>query len=52
MQMRRRLLDTLKDFPAYNAIWPSLISSCRKLQEINDRINCLIHPDDRPPWRK
>ncbi|MBT9541972.1 transcription antitermination factor NusB [Akkermansia muciniphila] len=48
MQMRRRLLDTLKDFPAYNAIWPSLISSCRKLQEINDRINCLIHPDDRP----
>lgn len=48
MQMRRRLLDTLKDFPAYNGIWPSLISSCRKLQEINDRINCLIHPDDRP----
>lgn len=48
MQMRRRLLDTLKDFPAYNAIWPSLISSCSKLQEINDRINCLIHPDDRP----
>ena len=48
MQMRRRLLDTLKDFPAYNAIWPSLISSCNKLQEINDRINCLIHPDDRP----
>ena len=22
MQMRRRLLDTLKDFPAYDAIWP------------------------------
>lgn len=48
MQMRRRLLDKLKDFPAYNGIWPPLISSCNKLQEINDRINCLIHPDGRP----
>lgn len=48
MQIRRRLLDMLKDFPAYNGIWPSLISSCNKLQEINDRINCLIHPDGRP----
>lgn len=25
-----------------------LVSSCNKLQEINDRINCLIHPDGRP----
>ena len=48
MQMRRRLLDALKDFPAYNGIWAALVSSCNKLQEINDRINCLIHPDGRP----
>lgn len=48
MQMRRRLLDALKDFPAYNGIWAPLVSSCNKLQEINDRINCLIHPDGRP----
>lgn len=48
MQMRSRLQDMLKDFPAYNGIWPPLISSCNKLQEINDRINCLIHPDGRP----
>ena len=48
MQMRRRLLDALKDFPAYNGIWTPLVSSCNKLQEINDRINCLIHPDGRP----
>lgn len=47
LQMRRRLLDALKDFPAYNAIWSPLVSSCNKLQEINDRINCLIHPDGR-----
>lgn len=48
MQMRRRLLDALKDFPAYGSVWGPLISSCNKLQEINDRINCLIHPDGRP----
>ena len=38
----------LKDFPAYTGIWAPLVSSCNKLQEINDRINCLIHPDGRP----
>lgn len=48
MQMRRRLLDALKDFPAYSSIWAPLISSCHKLQEINDRVNCIIHPDGRP----
>ena len=32
MQMRRRLLDALKDFPAYNGIWAPLVSSCNKLQ--------------------
>ena len=41
MQMRGRLLDSLRDFPAYNSIWSPLISSCGKLQEINDL--SLIH---------
>ena len=48
MQMRGRLLDSFRDFPAYNSIWSPLISSCGKLQEINDRINCIIHQDGRP----
>lgn len=48
MQMRGRLLDSLRDFPVYNSIWSPLISACGKLQEINDRINCIIHQDGRP----
>lgn len=48
LQMRSRLLDAIKDFPAYGTIWQPLISACVKLQEINDRINCLIRPDGHP----
>ena len=48
MQMRRRLLDTIEDFPAYNGIWPPLISSCYKLLKINTRIHSLTHPNNHP----
>lgn len=45
IQMRGRLLRILKDFPAYNNVWPPLVSACNKLQEIGNRIDCLIRPD-------
>lgn len=48
MQMRRRLLESIKDFPMYKSIWPAFISSCNKLLDINDRIHAIIHPDGRP----
>ena len=48
LQMRRRLLESIKDFPMYKSIWPAFISSCNKLLDINDRIHAIIHPDGRP----
>lgn len=48
IRMRKRLLDSLRDFPAYSNLWAPLISSCNKLQEINGRIDLLIHPEENP----
>ena len=48
IRMRQRLLDSLRDFPAYGNLWAPLISSCGKLQEINGRIDLLIHPEKTP----
>lgn len=48
MQMRQRLLESIKDFPMYKNIWPAFISSCNKLLDINNRIHAIIQPDGRP----
>lgn len=48
MQMRRRLLDALKDFPAYNGIWAPLGFLLQQAPG-NQRPHQLPHPPGRPP---
>ncbi len=45
MHLRRQLLFSLNDYPACQAIWQPLTGAVNKLQDIGERLDCVIHPE-------